>query len=366
MESKMKRTAISVLLAAMILVVSSAQVLDRFEYKIPRGWAFKKAEFSKSGMKAVLLAADVPYEGEVASQTIPSRLLVFDGNNAILDDIPYSEPKQIKMTQDESIILSGGIEETDHITVLDSHGRHLFDLSTKGRGPYPALLGKEIGLARREPGGTNAIVGSVSIIDGRTGREKISIGPPSGKGIAGYSGFLPIGEEGKFVISTGATVCMRTYLNPGRAIWRIDNIGGNVREIMPISEDCIGVAYNQNEFGSNWIMAGAVIIDHSSGRILFRQESKNPNAGLWKFLHGGFDIYIEGEDLIFSFADCGEQIRLPRNLGSSMLWDLNRAKHSVATNKAKNEEITADSRHVIKSNKGLLVIENIRYWDKVN
>ncbi len=360
----MKRLCIAIILATSFLVASFAQDTGVFEFKLPPGWAFKQAFIRSNGLKAVLLLQDVPYEGEVSHRNVPSRLLIFDKDNAILNDISFPEAKHLTITRDDSIILAAGIEETENISVLDSHGRHLFDLSTKGRRPYPALLGNEIGLGRSEVGEQDGIVGTVSIVDGATGKEKIRFGPPSAKGIRGYSGFLPIGEDGQFLIATGATIFLRTYFHPETPLWRIDNIGGNVRAVIPLDEGLIGIAYDHNDFEAKEYLAGIVILDRHDGKVLFRQESNNPQVGLWKFLHGAVNVTLEKGDLLFTDYAGNMGVRVSRRPNSLGQWDPNRIKVYEITNKSRTDETTNDDGHIIKSKKDVLRIEQTRYVDK--
>jgi hypothetical protein len=364
MEAMMKRINFGALFLTIILLGSFAQVKDEFEFKIPPGWAFTNASLSRSGLKAVMLVQDISNENE-AYNNIPSRLLVFDENNTILNDLSYPEPKLVLMTRDDSIILIGGVETTNEITVLDSRGRPLFDISTKWRRPYPALLGKEIGLADVDLGNRGEIVGTVSIIDGVTGRERISFGPPAGKGVTGYSGFLPIGEGGQFLTAIGATVCLRTYLRPEETLWRINNIGGNVRKIIPIDADYVGIPYDVNDFHANKIMAGIAILDRHDGKILFRQESHNPQVGLWKFLHGALNVTLEEGDLFFTDYD-RLGIRVTKSSSPSAKWNMKQLKKYELINKSSNDEMTLDSRHVVKSKTDVLRITKAQYREKTH
>lgn len=361
----MERIRILVFLLAILLIGTLAGLADDFMFKIPPGWAFKNAALSPSGLKAIMLFQDVPYEGEASSRSIPSRILVLDNNNTILNDLSFPAPKHVLMTRDNHIILTEGIESTDNMTVLDSQGRPLFDVSTYGRRPYPALIGKEIGLAHDEIGDGAQIVGPISIIDGATGKEKISFGPPSGKGTTGYSGFLPIGENGEFMIASGATVCLRTYLHPDAPLWKIDDIGGNVRTILPVDESYVAIAYHLNDFRSKRFMAGIAILDRHDGKILFRQESHDAHVGAWKFLHGAFNVTLEEGDLFFTDVVGGEGIRVPRKLGLPEKWDIAGNKEYRITNWAKGEEATIDARHIVKAKKGVLQIAEIKYAAKL-
>lgn len=359
----MKRISIGALLLAIILLGSFAQVTNKFEFNIPPGWAFKTASLSRNGLKVVTLVQNF-FSEDQASNNIPSRLLVFDKNNTILNDLSYPEPKQVLITRDDNVIIMGGIESINDITVLDSRGTPMFDTSTKGRRPIPALLGKDIGLARTEFGDRAEIVGTVSIIDGVTGKERMSFGPPTGKGVTGYSGFLPIGEGGQFLTAIGATVCLRTYLQPKETLWRVDNIGGNVRTIIPLDGDYVGIAYDANDFRAKKYRAGIVVLDRRDGKILFRQESHNPQAGLWKFLHGALNVTLDEGDLFFTDPSTGEGVRVPKGIGSSAQWDMRQLKEYELINKSSNDEMTLDSRYVVKSKTDDLLITKAQYREK--
>lgn len=206
-----------------------------FEYKIPQGWVFRDAVFSDSGLKAIVIWQDVPREIS-RNGVFSSRLLIFNKEARLVNELVFGKPEFPRLTRDDKIILMeadvNGV--VNKITVFDSLGRQLFETGTKGRWPWPALLGKEIGLAEPRTGTPLEFIGPVSIIDADTGLERITIKPPSGKG---FSGFLPIGEGGQFIIALGATVYFRTYLHPEQVLWKIDNIGGNVRSIDPIDEN---------------------------------------------------------------------------------------------------------------------------------
>lgn len=359
----MKPLRIHVLLFAIILLGGFAVAAEEFEFKIPKGWVFREASLSQTGLKAVLFNKDAQYEGE-ASNNIPSRLIIFDKDKTIINDQSYPETKHMLMTRGDNIVLMSGIEETDKITILDSRGRHLFDMFTQGRRPYVSQLGNEIGLARFDYGAREDTIGPVSIIDGLTGEEKISFGPPSGKGITGYSGFLPIGEGGQFLVAAGATVRLRTYLHPEEILWEIENIGGNVKLLIPIGEDYVGVIYRKNDFSAQKHMAGIAVLDRHDGQILFRQESHNPKVGLWRILHSAVDISLEEGDLFFTSFKAGESIRVPKSSVPSAKWDLNGLKKYEMANKSKYDEKTDDSRHLIKSRQDILHITKIQYREK--
>jgi hypothetical protein len=320
-DTLMKLRHLFFLLFVLISLISFVGAADVFEVKIPPGWLFNNAAISESGLKAVLTWEDVPKE--VARYgNFASRLLIFDRDDRLVNDLTFANPKFLRLTRDDKIILmelmEAPREKVEKITVFDSQGRELFETPTKGRMPWPALLGKEIGLAQENGA---EIIGPVSIIDGETGQERITYGPPSGsKRIKGFSGFLPIGEGGKFLVALGATVLLKTYLQPGTVIWKIDNIGGYIRIIRPIDENHVGIQYEINDFKSHKFLAGVAVVEWRSGNIVFRQDSHDPMTGLWRILHGGVDITLEEGDLCFTVGS-KFGIRVAKSPQSSEKWD---------------------------------------------
>lgn len=247
--------------------------------------------------------------------------------------------------------------------MFDSQGRELFETLTKGRATWPALLGREIGLAEEDG---NAIKGPVSIIDGETGRERITYGPPSGgKRIKGFSGFLPIGEGGKFLIALGSTVFLKSYLQPGTDIWKIDNIGGNVRSIRPIDENHVGIKYEIRDLESGkWFLSGVAVVEWRSGNIVFRQDSNEQKTGLGRIIHMGLDITLEEGDLCFT-ANSEFGIRVAKSPQSSEKWDKTKVRKYKAENRSERDPLTVDSKHIIKKlEKGAVRIEKIRYKEE--
>jgi hypothetical protein len=349
----------------LISLISFARAEDVFEVKIPPGWIFRDAAISGSGLKAVVIWEDVP--GEVALRgNFASRLLIFGKDDRLVNELTFANPEFPMLTRDDKIILrEGPNEEVEKITVFDSQGRELFEIPTKGRWPRSALLGKEIGLGRQEIGETE-ITGPVSIIDGETGQERITFGPPSGgKRIRGFSGFLPIGEGGKYLVALGATVFLKTYLHPGTDIWKINSIGGNVRSIDPIDENHVGIQYEIKDFVSHKFLAGVAVVEWRSGNIVFRQDSHDTHTGLWRILHSGVDITLENGDLIFTDTGSKFGIRVAKSPQSSEKWDKTKVRKYKIDNWSEGDQQTADSKHIFKKlGKGIVRIEKIRHKEE--
>jgi hypothetical protein len=363
-DTLMKLRHLFFLLFVLISLISFVGAADVFEVKIPPGWLFHDAALFESGLKAVVTWEDVPEE--VARYgNYASRLLVFDKNDRLVNDLTFAKPKFLRLTRDDKIILmEAPEEEVQKITVFDSQGRELFEVLTKGRWPWPALLGREIGLARQEIG-ENEITGRVSIIDGETGQEKITFGPPSGgKRIRGFSGFLPIGEGGKYLVAFGATVFLKTYLHPGTDIWKINNIGGNVRSISSIDENHVSVKYDINDFESHKFLAGVAVVEWRSGNIVFRQDSNDRKTELGRLFHQNPVITIKEGDLFFTFGS-KFGIRVAKSPRSSEKWDKTKVRKYKIDNWSEHDQQTADSKHIIKKlGKDNVRIEKIRHKEE--
>ena len=347
---------ISISTGALVVAASS------FEYKIPQGWAFREAVFSDSGLKAIVIWQDVPRE--VARYGIfQSRLLIFNKENQLVNELGFGKPKFPRLTRDDKIILMESDENgaVNKITVFDSLGGQLSEIGTKGRWPLPALQGKEIGLGEPRVGTPLGFIGPVSIIDGETGKEKITVEPPSGKS---FSGFLPIGEGGRFLIALGATVYLRTYLHPEQVLWKIDNIGGNVTSINPVDENHIGIQYHVVNIEANKFLAGVAIIEWRSGNIVFKQESQNPRTGLWKILHNGVNITLEEGDLIFTNFGLKSGIRVAKSDQFPAKWDNTKFKKYKINNWGERDQTTPDNKHLIKRGKDFVRIERIKYVEE--
>jgi len=358
----MKLKNIFFLIFMLILTMAFMGAKDAFECKIPPGWGFRDAAFSDSGLKVVVIWQDVPRE--IARYgNFSSRLLIFDKDDRLINELAFAKPKFPRLTRDDKIILmeSNQREIIEKITVFDSQGRQLFETGTKGRWPWPALMGKEIGLGYQEIGSPGEFVGTVSIIDGETGKEKITVGPPSGRG---FSGFLPIGEGGHFLIALGATVYLRTYLHPETVLWKIDNIGGNIRSINPVDENYVGIQYRVVNIEARKFLAGVAIVEWRSGNIVFRQESHDTKAGLWNILHNGVDITLENDDLIFTAFGFKTGIRVAKSVQLSEKWDGTKLTKYKIDNWGEGDQLTSDSKHLFKRGKGFVRIEKIGFIEE--
>jgi hypothetical protein len=363
MEAEMRLKHLFFLLFLLISLISFARAADVFEYKIPPGWIFHDAVLSEGGLKAVVIWEDVPIETALHGN-FASRLLIFDRDDLLINELTFANPEFLRLTRDDKIILmEAPNERTEKITVFDSQGRELFEIPTKGRMPRPALLGKEIGLGRQEIG-ENEITGPVSIIDGETGQERITFGPPSGgKRIKGFSGFLPIGEGGKYLVALGATVFLKTYLHPGTDIWKINSIGGNVTIIRPIDENHVSIKYEIKDFKYHKFLAGVAVVEWRSGNIVFREDS-NDQTELGRFILKNPVITLEEGDLCFTaWSEFG--IRVAKSPQSSEKWDKTKVRKYKIDNWSEHDQQTADSKHIIKKlGKGIVRIEKIRHKEE--
>jgi len=361
----MKLKHLFFILFLLISLGSLAGASDVFEVKIPPGWLFRHAAISESGLKAVVIWEEVPEEVALHGN-FASRLLIFDKDDRLVNDLTFSDIKFLRLTRDDKIILIGIMEapseEVEKITVFDSQGRELFETLTKGRMPWPALLGKEIGLAQKNGA---EITGPVSIIDGETGQERITYGPPSGgKRIKGFSGFLPIGEGGKFLVALGSTVFLKSYLQPGTDIWKIDNIGGNVTIIRPVDENHVGIQYEINDFESHKFLAGVAVVEWRSGNIAFRQDN-NDKTELGRFVSHITGIAIQEGNLFFAASGLGSGIRVAKSPQSSEKWEKTKVRKYKVENRSERDVLTIDSKHIIKKlGKGIVRIERIRYKEE--
>jgi hypothetical protein len=360
----MKLKHLFFLLFMLISLVSFVGAADVFECKIPPGWHFHDAAISESGLKAVVTWEDVSEE-VARNGNYASRLLIFDKDDRLVNELTFANPKFLRLTRDDKIILEELMEapreEVEKITVFDSQGRELFETPTKGRWSWPALLGREIGLAREDGA---EITGRISIIDGETGQERITFGPPSGsKRIKGFSGFLPIGEGGKYLVALGGTVFLKTYLHPGTSIWKIDSIGGNVRSIYPIDENLVGIKYEINDHKHKYL-AGVAVVEWRSGNIVFKQDS-NEQTELGHLILKNPDITIKEGDLFFTFSGFRSGIRVAKSPQSSKKWDKTKVRKYKIDNWPERDELTIDSKHIIKKlGKDTVRIEKIRYKEE--
>ncbi len=336
---------ISCLLAiAFISVALNAQRIK--EYEIPEGWVFKKAATLKNGFDCILIWPDIPDEQKRAA-AFPSRLMIFDDEGRPVNDVTFDKPSFLSNSRDERTILDQG----NSIEVLDTFGRKLFRRETGGRFPVPSLLGKDIGLIYRDPGG-DFIDGPVSIIDGMTGRELITLTPPSGHPLKGFTGFMPIGEDGHFLISMGATVFLRTYKDPGKTIWSIPDIGGNVLDIYPVDDRYAAIQYRDlSGWKNNNLRAGFSIIEWRSGKVLLNQESHDPAHGEWKGLHGtGMTLLMRGKDLCILEEGEGTALIIPAYPDKNG-WDVTgMERKSLRIHPEMDIELSADNRHTVIRN----------------
>lgn len=346
---------------------------DAFEYKIPSGWTLRDAFFSESGWKGLLIWQDVEslaaYRGEFSS-----KLLVFDKQDQLIKELTFDKPKFLKLTtRDDPIILEEGREEiVTKMTVVDREGTQLFERSTSGRSPFPALLGKEIALAQYRDMGPSDLLGAITMIDARTGRDLATF-ESSGTGIAEtLTDVLPIGAEGLYLAAGGTSIALRTYLPPELTMWRIPNVGGNVSDIIPLDERYVGVAYHISEIntpnpGDMRFLGGVVVLDWRLGNVVFRQESRDPRLAPWNFLHAyGANISLMDGDLFFTVfsAEGGGGIRVAKSPSSKMRWDAAKVRSYRMTNARGDDNLICGSRWTMKSSKDVVRVERILFGEE--
>ncbi len=341
---KIHKAILCSLAVAFMSITLNAQLIK--EYEIPEGWVFKKAGTLKNGFDCILIWPDIPDEQKRAA-AFPSRLMIFDDAGRPINDITLDKPSFFSNNRDEKIILDQG----NSIEVLDPYGRTLFCRETGGRFPQPSLLGKDIGLIYRDPGG-DFIEGPVSIIDGMTGRELITLTLPSGHQLKGFTGFLPIGDGGHFLISMGATVLLQTYKEPGKTIWSIPDIGGNVVDIYPVDDRYAAVQY-QDLSGrkNNNLRAGFSVIEWRSGKVIFNQESSDPAHGEWKGLHGtGMTFLMRGKDLCLLEEGEGSALIIP-GYTDKQGWDATKMERKpLSSHPERSLELSGDNKHTVIRN----------------
>jgi hypothetical protein len=165
----LRRRAGYLFILPLLLVAAGVlgQGTDVFEHEIPSGWTLRDAYLSENGWKALLIWQDVDdpmaaYRGEFSS-----KLLVFDEH-------------------DRLILVEARDEYTTSMTVINRNGQQLFEKPTNGKSPFPALLGTEIALGQWDGMGPADLVGPITVIDARTGRDKATLEPP----VAGMTGAL--------------------------------------------------------------------------------------------------------------------------------------------------------------------------------
>lgn len=341
----------------------SARDPASFDYPIPTGWHVRDVGVSESGLTALVIWQSVPND-QALKGDFASRLLLFDRAGRPVFDLRFENPRFLQMTRDDRIILAEGNEGTSRIAVFDAKGRELFAIPTWGRSSVPALLGREIGLwVPNGPLGKEGIQ-RLSIIDGGDGRERISFEANCPCGISdpnGFCGFLPIGEGGYYLLGSGKSISLRTYLRPGPDLWKIDDIGGGVVEMSPLDQSRVAVAYQQVDVEQKRFFAGVALVEWRSGNVVFRQESRDPH-GLWGSLHvWGVTVRLEGGALLFLANSRGYRLRVPPNQRTSGEWDVAKVRKCVMTNFGKGDELTLDGRHLYRIDRDIIHIEKIEY-----
>lgn len=369
----LRRRAGYLFILPLLLVAAGVlgQGTDVFEYEIPSGWTLRDAYLSENGWKALLIWQDVEptaaYRGEFSS-----KLLVFDEHDRLIKELPFDKPKFFGLTREDTIILFEGEEEiTTRITVISRNGQQLFEKPTNGKSPIPALLGKEIALGQWDGMGLADLVGPITVIDARAGRDKATLEPP----VAGMAGalkdILPIGADGPYLAASGTSVALATYRPQEHILWRIQDVGGKVAAIEPLDGRHVGISYHvvepdaQNPSNLRFL-GGVIILEWRSGKIVFRQESRDPQKGPWSFLHDyGVNVSLMDGDLFFTYlsAGGGGGIRVPRSHGPGMKWDGTKIRSYRMTNARGDDNLTF-SQCTMKRRQGLVRVERIIFAEE--
>lgn len=367
----LRRRAGYLFILPLLLVAAGVlgQGTDVFEYEIPSGWTLRDAYLSENGWKALLIWQDVDdpmaaYRGEFSS-----KLLVFDRHDRLIKELPFNKPKFLRLTRDDTLILVEARE--DSMTAIDRNGHKLFEKQTNGKSPIPALLGKEIALGQWDGMGPADLVGPITVIDARTGRDKATLEPP----VAGMAGalkdILPIGADGPYLAAGGTSVALATYRPQEHILWKIQDVGGKVAAIEPLDGRHVGISYHvvepdaQNPSNLRFL-GGVIILEWRSGNIVFRQESLDPQKGLWRFLHNySVNISLIDGDLFFTYlsAGGGGGIRVAQSSGPGMKWDSAKIRSYRMTNARGDDNLTS-SQCTMKRKQGLVRVERIIFAEE--
>ncbi|MDD8020996.1 MAG: hypothetical protein PHU81_07435 [Acidobacteriota bacterium] len=316
----------AVLFLGIMLSYSLAQVETVLEKPVPPGWKYKAFSISSSKAKALSFLQDVP-DLVLLTQHLPRRFQFFSSDNTLTADFFLEDNYYLgHMTKDNKVILvdsDGG--DCYRLKALDISGKELYVVDTEGRWPCPSPDGKDIALI---PGPSQ--IGPVSIIDSHTGREKAIIDLPAMKDKSVKIGtLLPLGEGGLYVIGIGATLCLKSYSEPNKTYWQIQDIGGNIDKSFFLDDQddqYIAVGYRLDDFKEHKFMAGVAVVEWKSGNILFNKRGFQVNGRQdeWYALLNSMSISISNGDLMLG-KDPENLICFPRLSGQKKGWGHNHA-----------------------------------------
>ncbi|MDD8021015.1 MAG: hypothetical protein PHU81_07535 [Acidobacteriota bacterium] len=315
----MKRIKIFVLIMSLSLLLASGQELV-FEQKLPPGWKFKQYY-----PRALYLIQDISEEQLVKGNTA-RRLMIFDNRHNIIADFIIPDNYWFNGFIGENILLADQDESgVSVVRLVDLNQKEIYRVETQGRWPQPALLGHDFALV---PDRDHLQTGSISIMDGETGQEKFRFGPfSSPKGPIIPDSFELIGE-GFYLVGMGASLFLKSYSEPRKTIWQIQNIGGNIRDARALNKELIVVGYGFEDVEKGKFMVGAAIIDWKTGEILFDRKAfrRGHNQDPWydslEYLYLTLDE--EGGLILMEDEDGGTRFELKSN--SKKGWDEKRTK----------------------------------------
>lgn len=348
----MKRNVFFItLLVGLVVLDSLGQAEVILDHKLPSGWKFKSFAISHSGVKALYLFQDLPQE-VLFTRNLPKRLQVFDKANNLINDLIFEDNYWLdSFTRDDGIILYQGDESGCYqVKVIDLDGKARFIAKAEGRWPGAALLGHDIALVSFEPG-------PCSIIDAGSGREKLRYGPIPGRGESPepYC-FLPIGENGMYIVGIRETLFLKSYLHREKDFWKIDNVGGDIIYGKFLDDELLAVGYERKDFNAGRFMAGVAVIKWRTGKILFDKQGfqidQKRDAWYPRFYFS--TLFTEDGDLVFFDGPSGG-VRIPRNSQPGKGWDEGRLKR-YSRPAGQTDMITSDGKHVRPDIHGKYVI----------
>jgi hypothetical protein len=310
-----------IILAWLSLCPSLGRAEVVLDHKLPAGWRFGGFCVSRSGSTAIRLHPDLP-DLLLLTQRHPGRLQVFDkAGNLIKDRIIEPGSYPYGFTRDGKLILAWGDENgCSRIKVLAPGLELLFAADAGGRWPEEALLGGEIALI---PQVSSDLGLPCSVIDDRTGSEKFRIGPLSKTKPEAL--FVAIGKDDLFFAGVDKTLFLRSYRDPEKDIWRIEDIGGTIEHLLYLDDDRLAVSYATDDFGARRFMAGNAVIEWRSGRVVFDERGfqiDGKQDDWYRRLHA-FVPHLDRGDLVY-LLDVGLGIRIPRLPPPANGWDKGR------------------------------------------
>jgi hypothetical protein len=365
----MRKTGLFIIyLMGWLILESFGQADVVFEHKLPPGWKYKSFSISRSGLKALCLLPDLPVLVLLKSE-FQKRLQVFDKDGNLINDLMLEKWCWLHgFTRDNNIALTYGDEDgTWSIEVIDLRGKKISSTAVGGRWPTAAHLGKDIAFIPRR--GED---GAVSIVDEATGREKARFEQPTHEGkTIEMSCFLPIGEDGMYVVGVGGTLFLRSYLHPGKDIWKIPDIGGDIHIDMFLDDELIGVSYERNDFDAGKLMAGTAIIEWRTGKILFNKQGYQIDhvQDDWYGRLCYLTVLIVDGDLIF--RGLNGDVRLPRCADPEKGWDESRLKKcrllpsqtDITRSDGKHARPEEQRNYIIKDFGDAVRVEKCKYVD---